>query len=206
MNEWAEWFFYYCCYGFGGWLLENLYSRATTGVFWKEGFLFAPIKPMYGIAMIAMVAVRASGGSPLFLVFCSVAVPSAVEFAGGFLLDKGFGRRYWDYRSMLGNVEGYVCLAFSLCWVPLTLAGLYGLQPLLKALYGQVSSGWNAISPWLFALALVELAVVARKRTSALRIRRTLSDKHNEPAADQPEDWAEANGFPGEGSPEAGLS
>lgn len=191
MEAWAEWLFYYTVYSFGGWLLENGYSRATTGVFWKEGFLFSPLKPMYGLAMTAMAAVRAEGGSLPFLVFCSLAIPSGIEFASGFLLDKGVGRRYWDYRGMRGNVEGYVCLAFSLCWIPLSLGCLYGLHPYVSALYRGISSGWEAAVPWIAALMLLEAAAVTVKLRMKNRWQRDL------------EGYTDAYGD--EGSPEGNL-
>ncbi|WP_058300895.1 putative ABC transporter permease [Gorillibacterium timonense] len=194
MNVWAEWLFYYTVYGIAGWLLENGYSLATVGVFWKEGFLFTPLKPMYGIAMAVLAAVQTGGGSPIFVVFCCLVVPSAIEFASGFLLDKGFGRRYWDYRSMKGNVEGYVCPSFSLCWVPLSLICVYGLQPYLTSFYERIASSWNAVFPWLVMLMVIEFAVVVGKRRVARGMNPMERDMESEP-----------NGFAGEGSPEANM-
>ncbi|WP_438433943.1 putative ABC transporter permease [Gorillibacterium sp. sgz500922] len=164
MGQWAEWLFYYAVYGFGGWLLENVYSRVAAGVFWKEGFLFTPLKPMYGLAMTVLAAVWAQGAALPVMVFLSVVIPTGIEFASGLLLHKGFGRRYWDYSGMRGSIGGYVCLAFSLCWIPLSLGCLYGLHPLVRAWYAALSPGWDAAAPWVAALMAFELAAASMKR------------------------------------------
>ena len=41
---------------------------------------------------------------------------SAVELLGGFLLDKIFYMRWWDYSDNPFNVGGYICLGFSIMW------------------------------------------------------------------------------------------
>lgn len=41
---------------------------------------------------------------------------SAVELFGGWILDKIFHMRWWDYSDEKFNIGGYVCLAFSFMW------------------------------------------------------------------------------------------
>ena len=53
------------------------------------------------------------------------------EFMGGFLLDKFFHARWWDYRNQKFNLNGYICLRFSLIWgVGIVLIVRY-LHPIL---------------------------------------------------------------------------
>ena len=39
-------FFTFIIYSFAGWVIEELYSKHSTGRFKKEGFLKGPLKPM----------------------------------------------------------------------------------------------------------------------------------------------------------------
>ena len=39
-----------------------------------------------------------------------------VELAGGWILDKLFHARWWDYSKRRFNLNGYICLEFSILW------------------------------------------------------------------------------------------
>ncbi|MEW9934864.1 putative ABC transporter permease, partial [Clostridium butyricum] len=39
-------FFTFIIYSFAGWIIEELYSKYSTGRFKKDGFLKEPLKPM----------------------------------------------------------------------------------------------------------------------------------------------------------------
>ena len=45
---------------------------------------------------------------------------TAVELAAGLLVNRDYG--VWDYRSMPGNFLGQICPAYTLLWLPLSLA------------------------------------------------------------------------------------
>ena len=49
-------------------------------------------------------------------------VITAVELAVGFLVNRNYG--VWDYRNTPMNFRGQICLAFSLLWVPVSLAAM----------------------------------------------------------------------------------
>ena len=46
----------------------------------------------------------------------SVVVATALEWVTGFLLEKLFHHRWWDYSDMPMNIQGYVCVPFSIAW------------------------------------------------------------------------------------------
>ncbi|MBR5020127.1 MAG: hypothetical protein IKY17_00720 [Oscillospiraceae bacterium] len=45
---------------------------------------------------------------------------TVVELATGLLVNRDYG--VWDYRAMPGNFLGQICPAYSLLWLPLSLA------------------------------------------------------------------------------------
>ena len=47
-------------------------------------------------------------------------VITAVELAAGLLVNRDYG--VWDYRCQPGNFLGQICPAYSLLWLPLSLA------------------------------------------------------------------------------------
>lgn len=49
-------------------------------------------------------------------------VITALELATGLLVNRDYG--VWDYRDQLFQFQGQICLAFSLLWMPVSLAAM----------------------------------------------------------------------------------
>ena len=52
----------------------------------------------------------------VLLFFGSVLLTSVLEYATGYILEKFFHMRWWDYSSEHFSIKGYVCLKFSILW------------------------------------------------------------------------------------------
>ena len=52
----------------------------------------------------------------LLLYVASVVLTSVLELVTGFALEKIFHYRWWNYSDVPFNIDGYVCLKFSLMW------------------------------------------------------------------------------------------
>ncbi len=109
------WFFF--IYAFLGWCTEVIFAACVRGVFENRGFFNGPICPIYGFGVVTVVFFL----EPLkenfwILFFGSVVLTSVLELVTGYLMEKIFKHRWWDYSKMPLNIGGYVCLAFSLIW------------------------------------------------------------------------------------------
>ena len=45
---------YFFIYSFLGWLLETTFCLVTLGTFMKRGFLYGPVRPLYGFAAVGI--------------------------------------------------------------------------------------------------------------------------------------------------------
>ena len=52
----------------------------------------------------------------LILFVASFLFASVLEFVTGFLLEKIFHNKWWDYSDVPFNIMGYICLKFSIYW------------------------------------------------------------------------------------------
>ena len=52
------------------------------------------------------------------------AMITAVEFVVGEILTRGFGLVVWDYSNLPLNIDGVICLAFSLIWCMISPVGI----------------------------------------------------------------------------------
>ncbi|MBC8081464.1 MAG: putative ABC transporter permease [Gorillibacterium sp.] len=162
-NSVAEIVFYFAVYSFVGFLLENTLSLVLTGVFWKDGFLRSPHKPMYGIAPVILLYAAHELPLGITLLLCFI-VPTAVELLSGIMLDKGLQRRYWDYSKLPLQYRGYICLPFSLVWLGLSALVLYGMHPSVAAIYRYLTPVWVAITPYFLLYLLVDTCLAIWKQ------------------------------------------
>ncbi|MBP1758402.1 MAG: rane protein [Firmicutes bacterium] len=105
------------CYAFLGWCAEVSYHAVITGRFVNRGFLNGPLCPIYGFGVMAVILLLSPfQENGLLLFFASLILTSILEFFTGFLLEKLFHARWWDYSQEPFHLGPYVCLRFSLLW------------------------------------------------------------------------------------------
>lgn len=114
LNEFVLLFF---IYSFLGWCVEVAFVAVTSGRIENRGFLNGPVCPIYGCGMLGVLVALAPVKSNVWLLFLGgMIICSAVELFGGWILDKIFHMRWWDYSKNKFNIGGYICLAFSIMW------------------------------------------------------------------------------------------
>lgn len=109
---------YFLIYSVVGWMTEVVFHASFKGNIVNRGFLNGPVCPVYGFGMIAVISLFNAVGSESFgiLFLEGLFLATAVELVAGFLLDKLFHARWWDYSDMPLNLNGYICPAFSVIW------------------------------------------------------------------------------------------
>jgi uncharacterized membrane protein len=104
-------------YGFIGWCLEVCYCAVETGKWSNRGFLNGAICPIYGFGALAILYLLEpiSEFGPLLFVG-GVVLCSILELLTGYIMEKIFHQRWWDYSMERLNFKGYICLKYSLYW------------------------------------------------------------------------------------------
>ena len=54
--------------------------------------------------------------SILWTFLIAIVILSILEFITGFILDKFFHLKLWDYSKYKFNIKGYICIQYSLMW------------------------------------------------------------------------------------------
>lgn len=152
-------------YGFLGWCTEVAFAAVKERRFVNRGFLNGPICPIYGVGVVMVVQLLMPYKSNLLLLYvASVIVVTALEWLTGFALDKIFHNKWWDYSGMPLNLNGYVCLLFSLIWGIACVVIVKWIHPLI---YRGVTviPGWIRITvdSILSIIILVDLYVTVSK-------------------------------------------
>ena len=111
----AVWIF--LVYAFLGWCAEVAFAAVHKGKFVNRGFLNGPVCPIYGVGMLVVVTLLWGLRSNLILLFLgSAGLTTALEYATGWILEKFFHDKWWDYSDKPFNVKGYICLEFTILW------------------------------------------------------------------------------------------
>lgn len=111
----AVWFF--LIYAFLGWCCEVVFAAVTKGKFINRGFLNGPVCPIYGVGMLIVITVLWPIHDNLILLFLgSAGLTTTLEFITGWILEKFFHDKWWDYSDKPFNIKGYICLEFTILW------------------------------------------------------------------------------------------
>lgn len=150
----VPWLWYFWIYSFLGWLAELAFAAASRSEEKRRRcLLLLPLCPVYGLGMLAALALPPMGGLGL-AVFGGLAA-TAAEYAYHWAGERFLGVRFWDYSGVPGNLRGRVCLPFSLAWGLLVWAAVRFVQPAVEALAAEIPARLTYVFLLVFTADLV---------------------------------------------------
>lgn len=122
-------------YSFLGWCVEVSFVAVTSGKVVNRGFLNGPVCPIYGVGMLgALLLLEPVSGNLLLLFLLGMLLCTLVELIGGWVLERAFHTRWWDYSDEPFNLGGYICLRFSIMWGLAVTFAVRLIHPLIFAM------------------------------------------------------------------------
>ena len=126
---------YIIIYSFFGWILESVLKTIYQKKFVNSGFLNGPICPIYGFGAIIMeLCLSSLRDKPIILFITAFFLLSLWEYIVGYLIEKIFKTKYWDYSSLKFNIQGRVCLKNSIYWGLLGLIFVKWVHPFIESI------------------------------------------------------------------------
>lgn len=134
-------YFFIC--SFIGWLLEVAYAFSVYGTFVDRGFLRGPICPIYGYGAVIMVLItdwiKKKKITNLLIIFAIVAVIATVlEYIASYFLELVFNLRWWDYTGYFLNINGRVCLIFSIFFGIAGVIFIKNIYPIMQKTFDKI--------------------------------------------------------------------
>lgn len=165
--EWfATLFLYFSFMAFGGWVLEVIFRSIQQKRLVNPGFLQGPFVAVYGFGGISIYFVTQLLPPQQWGVWTWVAVilmPSVVEYMAGWMTEKFFHLKLWDYSSSFLHLQGRVCLKFSVLWGILAVGTVVWLQPFLFGVIEKLPLAWRwLLTGWLSMYLTVDFWFSAR--------------------------------------------
>ena len=124
---------YFVIYSFLGWCLETVYRSFCEKKIINTGFLYGPFCPIYGTgAIIMLLGLKQFQGKYILIFFIAFFVLSIWEYFVGWIIEKIFKTKYWDYTDHKFNIKGRVCLTNSFFWGILGVVFINFIHPFIE--------------------------------------------------------------------------
>lgn len=139
---------YFLSYSLLGWLIETFFKSVRAKKFVNSGFLSGPFCPIYGFGALLVIQLQelisrtiptstSTARTALFIILAIVGT-SVLEYLTGLFLERLFKRKWWDYSEEWLNIQGRICLKYSLCWGILGYLTLKFIHPPLTQFLSNV--------------------------------------------------------------------
>lgn len=157
---------YFIIYSFLGWVMESVLKTCIMKKPVNSGFLYGPYCPIYGFGAIFMLFfLQGFKENVILLFFIAFFSLSIWEYLVGWLLEKIFHTKYWDYTQNKFNIKGRVCLMNSLFWGFLGVIFIHFMHPFIAEKIDLI-----AVKILTFNTIMVALAMIIDTIVSAIKV------------------------------------
>lgn len=124
-------FIYFIIYSIAGYIIETLFAFATMGVLeCRQSFLYGTFLGVYGVGAVCIILFSQyfkKNNITLFL--GGYIIGSVTEYIVSFATEVVIGTRWWDYSGKILNINGRICLLYSIFWGILTVFLVKKINP-----------------------------------------------------------------------------
>lgn len=152
---------YFIVYSFLGWVMESVLKTFLQKKPVNSGFLYGPFCPIYGFgAIIMFLFLSGFKDKPILLFIIGFVILSLWEYLVGWLLEKIFHTKYWDYSENKFNIKGRVCLMNSLFWGFLGVVFIRYIHPFIMEKVDVIEPGYLIfLTITLLIIIIVDLII-----------------------------------------------
>lgn len=126
-------------FSFAGWIIGTAAAAFREKKFVDVGFLFGPWCPAYGFGgVLFAVFLQELKEELIFLFVGGVVLSFLVSLATGFVLEKIFHKKWWDYSRKKFQFGGYVNLPYTVVWGIAAVVCVSFINPFFGKLIGMI--------------------------------------------------------------------
>lgn len=166
---------------FAGVIVELIWCFAKNGyIESRSALMYGPFNPLYGIGalVLTLALFRYRNRSSAISFIGGMIVGSAVEYACSWAQEMAFGSRSWDYSAMPFNLNGRICLLYSIFWGFLGVLWIKNIYPrMAKLILKMPNNDLGKAIAWATVIFLAINSVI-----TLFAVNRWAERIHNEPA------------------------
>ena len=153
---------YFIIYSILGFVIETLYGMMTKGVLEsRQSFLYGPFCGIYGLGAVIMIIFLHKYQTKYNALFIGgFIVGSITEYVVSLIGEMIFGVKWWDYSGMPLNLNGRICVFFSLFWGFLGMYLIASLNPKIDRLINWVKRKFKTYKSLKAFVSVVTIALL----------------------------------------------
>lgn len=156
------WIFYIG--SFAGVIIEMLWCYLTRGHFEsRQGLVYGPFNVLYGMGavLLSYFLYRFRNHSDWVSYLGGFVVGSVLEYICSWGQEFTLGVRAWDYSRLPFNINGRICLFYSLMWGALGVFWIKRLYPVLSLVILKIPNRIGKILTWIFLVFFIFNIIVS---------------------------------------------
>jgi len=151
------------CGSFLGVIIEMMWCLIRNGyIESRAGLVYGPFNLLYGLGAVALSAAlyryRNKGSWLSFL--GGMVIGSVVEYLCSYLQELAFGSRSWDYSHLPFNINGRICLMYSVFWGVLGVLWIKSLYPRFAKMILRIPNKWGKVITYILTVFFIINATV----------------------------------------------
>ena len=170
-----------------GLIIETIFCYVTTGVMEsRKGLIWGPFCPVYGVgATILILVLHKYQERPMLLFFIGCVLGNVIEYALSYLLEAYYGTRFWDYSYYHFNINGRICVLYSIYWGVLSVVLIKYVKPKVDKLISKIPNkkSWYATITILLILdgLATVWAITAYQKRAGTKLEETKTNTNQSP-------------------------
>lgn len=122
---------YFVVYSVAGFIIETIFGLLTKGVLEsRKSFLYGPFCSIYGLGAVLMILpLQKYKKNNYTLFFAGFFIGSIIEYMVSLVRELIFHIKWWDYSDQMFNINGRICVLFSLFWGLLAIYLMSDINP-----------------------------------------------------------------------------
>ena len=123
-----------------GLIIETLFCYLTTGVLEsRKGLIWGPFCPVYGVgATILIILLDKYKNNSIKLFLIGSIAGNIIEYGLSYLLEAMYGTRFWDYSYLDWNLNGRICIKYSIFWGILAILLIKLIKPQIDKIINKI--------------------------------------------------------------------
>lgn len=140
-----------------GLLIETIFCYITTGVLEsRKGLIWGPFCPVYGVGATILIIVLARYNKNLIQLFIVGSVMgNIIEYSLSYILEAMYGARFWDYSYLNWNLNGRICITYSIFWGILAVILIKTIKPVIDKIIDKIPNN-KKINITIIILILID--------------------------------------------------
>ena len=155
-----------------GLLIETIFCYITTGVLEsRKGLIWGPFCPVYGVgATILIILLNRYNEKPIQLFIAGSIMGNIIEYSLSYILEAMYGARFWDYSYLNWNLNGRICITYSIFWGILAVILIKMVKPIIDKIMNKIPNNEKINITIIIPILIDSIATVWAVKTYQNRI------------------------------------